>query len=65
LAPGSWIARHEAEMPGLVGARADRPAGQDAGERADVLLAIAAIDAERVQLQQLAAEILVEPALAA
>src|SRR5207244_1391067 len=41
------------------------PAGQDAGERLDVLLAVTAIDAERVQLEDLAAEILVEALVAA
>ena len=39
-----------------------RPAGQRAREFGDVGLGIAAVDAERVQLQYLAREILVEPA---
>ena len=43
----------------------DRPAGQDAGERAHVLLAIPAFDAQRMQFQQLAAQVLVQAALAA
>jgi hypothetical protein len=43
----------------------DRPAGQDARERRDIVLRIAAIDAERVQLHHLAREVLVEPDMAA
>src|SRR6185369_6057102 len=43
---------------------ADRPAGDDLGERRDILLRVATIDAERVQLQNLARQILVEAHLA-
>ena len=38
----------------------DRPAGQDACQRLDIVLRVAAIDAERVQLHHLARQILVE-----
>jgi hypothetical protein len=38
----------------------DRPAGERAGDLGDVLLRVAAVDAQRVQLHQLAAVVLVE-----
>ena len=44
------------------GEAVDGPAGQHAREFGDVGLAVAAVHAERVQLQDLAREILVEPA---
>src|SRR5882672_11263075 len=66
LGPRLVDLRHEAEAAGIgVVEPRDRPAGQDAGKRLDVLLGIAAIDAERVQLEDLASEILVEPLVAA
>ena len=43
----------------------DRPAGQDARQRLDIVLRIAAIDTERVQLEDFASEILVEAAAGA
>ena len=43
---------------------ADRPAGDDLGERGDVGLRVAAADAERVQLEDLAREVLVDADLA-
>ena len=43
---------------------AERPAGQRLRERRDVLLRIAAVDAERVQLENLAREVLVDAELA-
>ncbi len=61
LGPRLVDLRHEAEAAGVrIPQPRDRPAGQDAGKRLDVLLRIAAIDAERVQLEDLTAEILVE-----
>ena len=42
----------------------DRPAGERARHFGDVLLRVAAVDAERVQLHQLAAVVLVQPASA-
>jgi hypothetical protein len=56
-------ARPEDEVP--VGLRpVDRPAGERAGDLGDVLLCVAAVHAERVQLHQLARVVLVESALA-
>ena len=42
---------------------ADGPAGEDLRELLHVLLRVAAVDAERVQLEQLARVVLVQPAL--
>src|SRR5208337_1569690 len=60
--------RVEDEAPffaGLVIVAGEAPSGNDARKRGDVLLRVAAIDAERVQLQNLPGEILVEPLLLA
>src|SRR5687767_2013208 len=45
-------------------AGADRPSGERARERGDVLLRVAAIDAECVQLENLARQVLVDAELA-
>ena len=41
----------------------NRPTGNDLGESSDILLRVAAINAQRVQLENFAGEILVEPEL--
>ncbi len=51
--------RHEAEAAALARVR-DRPAGERARDFGDVLLRVAAVDAERVQLEQLAPVVLVQ-----
>src|SRR3954451_18675643 len=51
-------------MLGIAGRRNDSPARQYMRELYDVVLRVAAVDAERVQLEYLAREILVEPAAA-
>ena len=75
-APGSWSGSWNAKPiagAGVVDARrrearaavlqpADRPAGQDLRQLLHVLLRVAAVDAERVQLEQLARVVLVQPA---
>src|SRR5260370_42567471 len=61
LGAGLVDLRHEAERAGARAVEAsDRPARQDAVERLDVVVRGAATDAEREQLEDLAAEILVE-----
>ena len=50
------VEREAAALPRAV----DRPAGERARHLGDVLLRVAAVDAERVQLHQLAAVVLVE-----
>src|SRR5438552_19093280 len=53
--------RRETEAAGVgIAEPRDRPAGQDTGERLDIPLRVAAVDAERVQLENLAAEFLVD-----
>src|SRR4051812_26507441 len=61
----AWLVprRGEEELAGLgkrIGEIADRPSGKNASEVGDVLLAVAAADTQRVQLQNFAREILVE-----
>src|SRR3954452_13426609 len=51
-------------MLGIAGHRDDSPARQHMRELDDVILRIATVDAERVQFEYLAREILVEPAAA-
>jgi hypothetical protein len=54
-------ARHEAEgRAGPGDPRIERPAGEHAGQRRDVLLGVAAVDTERVELHQFARIIFVE-----
>src|SRR5262249_11154028 len=58
LVAGLVDLRKEAEGAGMpVAQRRHGPAGEDARERLDVGLGIATVDAERVQLQELAAEV--------
>src|SRR5262245_37975191 len=60
------LVRHweEDEGAGLANAPlspCERPAGDDARERGDICLGVAAVNAERVQLQDFASKVLVEP----
>ena len=60
FSPASWICgskRKPPPMPRVV----NRPARERARHFGDVLLRVAAVDAERVQLHQLAAVVLVQP----
>ncbi len=50
-----------AHRPGTFFIAIDGPAGDDAGKRRDVRLIVAAIHSQRVQLHDLAGEVLVEP----
>ena len=52
-------------LPRSAAEATDGPAGQDLRELLHVLLRVAAVDAERVQLEQLARVVLVQPALRA
>jgi hypothetical protein len=74
--PGGKRRAHQRLLAGFVGKGAepeagrvlfqvDRPAGEDAGEARDVGLCIAGSGRDSVQLQALAGEILVEPAMGA
>src|SRR4051794_23963740 len=58
------VERKSAGRAELAQAAGKGPAGDDARQRRHVVLAIAAADAERMQLHDLAREILVEAALA-
>ena len=60
FSPRSWRAGHEHEPRSLP--RLHRPAGERARDVDDVLLRVAAVDAERVQLEQLARVVLVDAA---
>src|SRR5688572_17019530 len=61
----SFVERKLAELAAAGKAiGADRPAGERAGERRDVLLRVAAVDAERMQLENFPRQILVDPELA-
>ena len=67
LRPGLVQARVERELAavvGIVGSRDERPPRQHLGEADHVVLRIPGADAQRVQLQDLAGEVLVEPARA-
>ncbi len=64
LAPAVVREGMELERPLLV-RLADAPAGEAPGHLADVVLGVSAVDAERVQLEQLAGVVLVEPQLPA
>ena len=64
LGPGSWRLGVEEEGTGEVGL-IDGPAGEDGGERGDVGLGVAAVDADGVELHDLAAVVLVEALVAA
>src|SRR4051812_48222891 len=59
-----WRDGEQPAMDRIVVGRGNRPAGDDAGKAGDVGLRIAAVDAQRVELQDLAGKILVEAALA-
>ena len=61
MGPGSCVSSRKRKAAVLV----DRPAGQDAGELGHVGLGVAAVHAQRVQLHQLAGEVLVQAAVAA
>ena len=50
-------------LPGNSAAVGDRPAGDDARQRGDVVLAVATVDPQRVQLEYFPGEVFVEPAL--
>ena len=66
-APGSCALALNTKLPGgaeLSLPAGEGPAGDDARERRHVVLRVAAADAERMQLHDLAREIFVEPALA-
>ena len=68
--PGSCSCGRNTNWPGGVGSlraaaaahRAEAPAGQRAGELGDVVLAVAASHAERMQFHDLAREVFVQPA---
>ena len=56
------VVHHRREAEAGFGGAADRPPGERSRHLDDVLLCVAAIDAQRVQLEQLARVVLVEPA---
>src|SRR6267143_4582816 len=59
---GAEIVPPRIEARELAGSEVEAPAREDARERLDVALRVAAVDAERVQLHQLARVVLVEAA---
>src|SRR6185369_11051102 len=55
-----WTIHAELREAPVAGFAADRPAGDGLGEGGDVRLRVTAVDAERVQLEDLARQVLVD-----